>query len=174
MPPEAPPGQIDIEKIIQEVKQTFQFLISPQLQDQLIVLKIIFIVISILFFLAILYFLIKSSYLKDAVEEDLKDLSAFRGFGQRKIVRKWEKIKKRLKKGTEAQQKLSLIEGLEMLDAERLEKLTEEDISNLPAVKEAAQVCQDIARDPDYKLSREKAEEVLNIFEKALRDLQVF
>ena len=185
MPSQIPPGTSDIG-FIQEVKETLEFLISPQLQERILFLKIIFIIVSVLFFLGILYFLLKSNYLKESYLQDLKNLSAFRGFGRRKIIRKWTKIRKRLKKGSEAQQKLSLIEVLQMFDDalkrmgyggknldERLKKLTEDDISNLKLVLEAQQVCQDIARDPDYRLSRDKAEEILNIFEKALKDLQV-
>jgi len=92
-----------------------------------------------------------------------------------------------LEKGSEAQQKLSLIEALQMFDKilqrtgyggenldERVGKLTKDDISNLESVLGALQVCQDITRDPDYRLSRERAGEILNIFEKAFKDLQVF
>lgn len=187
MPPEALPGTIDIGQFIQEVKETLLFLISPQFQEKLLSLKIIAIVISVLFILAILYFLSKSSYLKDALLDDLEDLSAFREFGQKKIVKRWNKIKKRLERGSGAQQKLSLIEALQMFDEilvragyggesldERLKKLTEKDMTNLESVLAALQICQDIARDPDYRLSRERAEEILNIFEKAFTDLQVF
>lgn len=186
MPPEIPPGTIDNNQLIQEVKETLEFLISPQLQEKLFSLKIILIIISILFSLGILYFLLKSSYFKEAIGEDMKNLSAYRGLGQKKIIKKWTKIKKRLKKGSEAQQKLSLIEALQMFDktllrmgyggenlAERLKKLTEDDVSNLKSVLGAIQVCQDIARDPDYRLSRERTEEIIDIFEKALKDLQV-
>lgn len=186
MPPEFPSGTTDITQLIQDIKETFQFLISPQFQEKLFALKIVFIAISILFFLAILYFLFKSSYLRESYLENLENLYTYRGFGQRRIVRKWKKIKKKLK-GSEAQQKLSLIEALQMFDKtlvrmgyggknleERLKKLTEDDVSNLSQVLEAHQVCQDIARDPDYKLSKEKAEEILNIFERALKELQIF
>lgn len=187
MPPEAPSGTIDIGQFIQEAKETLQFLISSQFQERLVLFKIIFIVISVLFFLGILYFLSKSPYLKDAYLSDLEDLSTFREFGQKKIVKRWTKIKKRLERGSQAQQKLSLIEALQMFDDvlkragyggenldERLKKLTEKDITNFEQVQEALRVCQDIARDPDYRLSSERAEEILNIFEKAFKDLQVF
>ncbi len=187
MPPEAPSGTIDIRQLIQEVKEAFQFLISSQFQERILILKIIFMVVSVLFFLALLYLLSKSSYLADAYFDDMGDLSAFREFGQKKIVKRWTKIKKRLERGSGAQQKLSLIEALQMFDGvlvragyggenldERLEKLTEKDMTNLESVRGALQTCQDIARDPDYRLSRERAEEILNIFEKAFTDLEVF
>ncbi|MCD6500830.1 hypothetical protein J7K42_02325 [bacterium] len=181
------PKTTNLGQPIQKAKEIFQFLVSPQLQEQLFVLKIICITISVLFFLAILYLLARSSYLNEVMGEDFGDFSSFRDFSQRRIARKWEKIKKRFKKGTPAQQKLSLLEGLEMFDnilkragfageslTERLEKLTEDDISNLSSVKEAVQVCQDIARDPDYLLSKEKAEEVIDTFEKVFKDLEIF
>lgn len=185
--PEVLQRTTDINQLIQEAKETFQFLISPQLQEKLFGLKIVFIVVSVLFVLAIVYFLKKSSYLKEAMLTDFKELSSFRTFGQAKIVKRWAKIKKRLKKGSEAQRKLALIEALQMFDQglqrtgyrgenlnERLSRLTEDDIPDLKSVISTIQVCQDITRDPDYQLDRERAEEILNTFEKALKDLQVF
>ena len=118
----------------------------------------------------------------------MEDLSNFRDFGQKKWWRRWNKIKRTLQKGTsEAQWKLGLIEASKMLDEvlqkgglgvgaldDRLKRLTEEDISNLPQLFEAYGVCQDIVRDPDYRLAKEKAEEVMEIFEKTFKDLQLF
>ena len=173
---------------IQNIKDIFQLIISSQLQEKLFPLKIIFILISVLFIFWIIYFLAKSEFLSEAYLGNVRNLFVFKNLGQKKLVKRWQKIKKRLDKGASAAQwKLSLLEGSKMLDEvlqktgygpgtfdERLKKLTEDDVSNRDQLFEAHQVCQDIIRDPDYRLSKEKAQELIDIFKKALKDLQVF
>jgi preprotein translocase subunit Sss1 len=184
MPQQTP----ELNQLIQKVKDIFQFIISPQLQEKIFVLKIIFIGVSILFALGIIILLIKSSYLKDALLEDLEDLSSFKDFGSKKRLKRWGKIKKKIERSSvEAKWKICLIEAQKFLDQalkevgygeskldEKLRQLTQTDVSNLTQLLEAHQICQDIVRDPDYRLTKEKAQEVIDVFEKALTELGVF
>ncbi len=57
---------------------------------------------------------------------------------------------------------------------ERLSRASVDEIPNLQDIIKARSLCQDIARDPDYRLSKEVAENTLGAFEKALLNLQVF
>ena len=57
---------------------------------------------------------------------------------------------------------------------ERLEKLTAATLPNIGEVEEAHKVRNNIVHDPNYKLSLEETKRVLGVFEKALRDLEVF
>ncbi len=177
----------NLDQLWQSVRETYQFIISSQLQEKVFVLKIIFILISIFFIFWLIYFLLKSCYLKDLYLSDLQDLSTFKHMEVKKWVKRWKKIKARSEKGSPTQQKLSLIEAYKMLDEvlrrigysgeninERLKKVKEGDIANLSQVREAHQVCQDIIRDPDYRLDKKKAEEIIDIFEETFKSLQVF
>lgn len=176
----------DVNKFVQGAKQAFQILISPQLQKELFVLKIILIAISGIFFVAIVYFLVKTDYLEWWFWRFLVNFLFPRLYERREMVKRWSKVKKGIEKDSESQWKYSLIEASNLLDSilrsmghkgenlgEILEKLTTEDISNLDQVSQASKVCQDIARDPDYRLSRERTEEIINIFERAFKDLQI-
>ena len=178
----------DINQIVQPFREIFQFIISPQLQEKLFPLKIIFISISVLFILGIIFFLLKSDYLKETYGEGLEDLAFFKDFGLKKRLKRWQKIKKKLEKAEiEAKWKICLIEAEEFLDQilkeigygeskldEKLKKLAPTDISNLDRFLRAHQICQDVIRDPDYKLNKENAKEVLEIFEEGLKELGAF
>lgn len=162
---------------IEEIKNTFQFIVSPQLQQDLFLLKLIFIFVALLFFAAVVYFLFRTDWFYMYYLKDFEDIAAFKDFGAKKWQRRWDKIKKQLKKETETHYKLGLIEAekflADTLERMGLQKLTQDDISNLTEVLQARQVCEDLTRDPDYRLSKERAKKVIEIFERALTELQV-
>ncbi len=182
------PEIYNFEQLLERAREVYQIILSSRIQEMLFPLKVIFIIVSIIFIFGIIFFLSKTSYLRDTFLEDLEDLSRFKGFGQKKWLRRWNKIKKKVEKGKSSTYwKIGLIEANKMLDEvlkktglgigtieDRLKRLTESDVSNLTQLLAAHQVCQDIIRDPDYKLSREKAEELINVFERSFRDLRVF
>ena len=56
---------------------------------------------------------------------------------------------------------------------DRLERASMEEIPNLQDLVKARSLCQDIARDPDYRLNKENAEDTIGIFEKTLIALQI-
>lgn len=175
-----------VNKIVEVFKENFDFLISSQLQRDVFFLKLILIFLSLLFLVGIIYLLVKTDWWEIRYGKDLEDIRAFKDYGAKKWQRRWNKIKKRFAKETETHYKLALIEAEKFLDdiltkmgcgegdlSEKLKGLAEQEVSNLRDVLEAHQVCQDIIRDPDYRLNKEKAEEVIDIFEKALSELQV-
>lgn len=179
------PGETNISKVLQSLKESIAYLASSQLQKDVFALKLAFISISILFFVVIIYFLKKDGYLNDAYFDAMRELSEFKDYGLKKWQKRWRKIKKHLEKEAETYSKLALLEAHKFFDdvlkrmgypgenlEERLRQLTEKDVSNLKEVFEVYQVCQDIARDPDYKLAKESAKKLLNVFEKALTELQ--
>ena len=182
------PLETDPEELIEVAREEFEFILSSQLQQDLFIFKIVFISISILFILLIIYFLKKDGwdFFKTAYEADMKDRMGYKDFGAKKLVKKWQSIKKKLTKESEATWKLALIEAEDFLNAilkrmghggddleSNLMRLTEKDVSDLKGLIETSQVCQDIARDPDYRLSKEKAKQAVEIIDKALIELQV-
>jgi hypothetical protein len=140
----------------------------------------------LLFLLAIIWALTKSSWLYWYVTEDAKDFR--RGAPvplQKKAQQKWNKIKKRLRSKKEANWKLAIIEGEEIVEdlllkmgykakdlRSRLSLASEAQIPNLKDLLDASEVYEGILADPDYKLPLKKAEEVLNIFEEFLKYYQ--
>ncbi len=118
---------------------------------------------------------------------DWAEFLTFRPFGAVKIEKGWLKIKARVDTGLESEYKLAVMEGDIMLDdilkkmgyhgetlGERLNSLTIATLPNIERIKEAHQTRNNIIHDPDYRLSLDETRKVLDVFEQAFRDLEVF
>lgn len=187
MPTPLYPESPEYGELVKGSKRVLDYFLSPELQAALLPLKIAFIVISVIFVLAIVYFIFKTDYLKWAGVEDAKNFFFPRTLARRGLARQWGKIKKSLEKSKmESQWKVSLIKGLALFDkklekmgyggksfTERLSKISSEEVSNLEELQRAGRVCQDVVRDPDYQLSKEEAQRVLEAFERALTEFGV-
>ncbi len=159
----------------------------PEFSGWLLIVKIIFIALSLFLIIFIILALIKTSWLKYLFLYDLFEFITYRPFGLKKMEKVWRKIVARLDSGLESEYKLALIEGDNMLNdvlkemafsgeslGERLEKVTLSTLPNLPEVKQAHQVRNSIIHDPNYKLSADEAKKALLAFEKAFVDLGLF
>lgn len=162
-----------------------QYLNSPTFHTIVSVTRIIFITISVLMLGFIIFALFKSSWLKRLIIYDLQEFITYRPYGVRKLYRRWQKIKQKLTSGLESDYKMAVLEGDSILEdilkkmgfigetlSERLEKLTEATITNLPDVIEAHKIRNNIVHDPDFKLTLDDAKRAMEIYEKALTDLQ--
>jgi len=167
------------------LKEILPFLISPQFSGWLLVLKIIFIVISLILLGFIIFGLFKTTWLKQLIIWNLQEFLTYRHFGLRKIEKEWQKIKGRLVSELESEWKLAVIEADKIMDnilsqmgfkgaslGERLDKVTFAYLSNIEELREAHKIRNNIIHDPTYKLSLEEAKRVITIYEKALTDLQ--
>ena len=165
-------------------EEIVQFLINPQFSGWLLVIKIIFTVLSLIFLGLIIFFLIKTQWLKRMIIWDLQEFFSYRPFMARKTEKEWQKIKARLETEMESENKLAIIEADKMTDDilnqlgfegkdlnERLGKMTVETLPNIQEVIEAHKIRNNIIHDPTYKLSAEEAKKALLIYEKALTDL---
>jgi hypothetical protein len=163
------------------------FFISPSFTEWLLIIKIIFIVLSLLFICFIIFALMKSSWLKFRFLYDAVELLTYRPFGVRKMEKNWKKITARIDTGLESEYKLAVIEADNMLNeilnkmgyggeslGERLEKLTAATLPDIEGIREVHQVRNNIIHDPNYKLSLNETRRLLDIFEKAFKDLEAF
>lgn len=163
------------------------YITSPQLQAILLPFKIAFLVISSFFLGFIIFALLKTMWLKFAFLENLVEFFTYRPYGIRKITKQWAKTLTRLEAGSESEYKLAIIEVDRMLDdvlkrmgypganlEERLSQLTSATLSNIDQIRGAHQIRNNIIRDPDYRLDLNEAKRILEIYEQAFRDLQVF
>lgn len=143
--------------------------------------------IACFFFLAIIiWVLVKSAWLYWYVNEDAKDFLEGSPVPLEKKTHKiWEKVKKKMDSPKREQWKKALIEGDEIVEdvllkmgykgmnlKKRLASATEAQISNLKNFLLAADICEKIGEDPNYVLERKKANEVLDIFEKFLKNFE--
>ena len=151
------------------------------------VLRTVFIGLSIFLFVSIVIFAFRSNWLKYLVLEDSAEFLSFKPYGAKRIVNVWNKIMKRLETGIESEYKLAILEADTILDntlkrmgfggetlGERLGNLTLATLHNLEDVERVHKIRNDIVHDPNYKISLDEAKEILAIYEKALRDLDVF
>jgi len=176
----------EFSELLRFIKKVLEYLSSPQLQEAIFPLKITFIFISVVFIFAIIYFLVKTEFIQWWFLKSLINFLFPKPIRKKVIAGKWKAVKRKFEKSKfESQWKVSLIEGLDVFDktlkeagyagdnvGERLEKLTSEDVSNLDELLEACRICQDVVRDPDYRINKDKAEKIINLLERAVSDLE--
>src|SRR3989344_7262472 len=92
------------------------FITSPDFQEKLFPIKIIFGAVFGILFVAILVLLLKTRWLRKLLLEDLAEFFTFKPYGAKKGVKQWAKILKRLDTGLESEYKLALIEADSFLD----------------------------------------------------------
>jgi hypothetical protein len=162
-----------------------QYLDSPTIQGIIFVLRIIFIAISALLLGFIIFALFETSWLKRLIIWDFHEFITYRPYGVKKLYKQWQKIKAKLSSGLESDYKMAITEADSILEdvlkkmgfagetlTERLEKVTEATINNLPDVIEVHKIRNSIVHDPDYKLALDEARFALETYEKALTNLQ--
>jgi len=119
--------------------------------------------------------------------QDMTEFLTYRPYGVKKIVKIWSKIKGRLESGSESEYKLAVIEADSILNdilermgfkgetlGNRLKQVTTAILPSIEEVGEAHKIRNNIVHDPDYKLTLDQTQKALEIYERALRDLQVF
>ncbi|MDP1538726.1 MAG: hypothetical protein Q8M00_01715, partial [bacterium] len=125
-------------KIIENFPENLiAFLISPPLNEWLLMIRIIFIALSLFLIGSIIFALFKCSWLKFIFLYDAAEILTYRPFGVKRIEKDWRKIIARLDTGLESEYKLAVIEADNMVNetlkrmgyggeslGERLEKLT--------------------------------------------------
>ncbi len=177
----------NLERIGGGIDKLLDFLISSQLQERLFLLKIIFIFVIAGFVFLIIFFIAKSEYMQWLFLKGLKNFLFPRTLRKKMMVGKWKKIKNSLEKAKiESQWKLILIETLEFINnnleqigykgetlTEKFKGLTKDDVSNLDDLLRVSKTCQDIVKDPNYRIEKKEAEEIIETFEKSLTELEI-
>jgi len=170
------------------VNSVLKYLISGELQNELILIKTAFIIISAIFVILIIYFLSHSDYLEWVALEDIQNFSKPRSIRRKRLFKKWNRIKKKMNKaGSEIRWKLFLVEIIELFNKtleemnykgetldRKLRYLTKNDVSNMESLLESARLSQKLIDNPDYKIKKEEAKKIVDSFEKTLEDLEVF
>lgn len=161
------------------------FFSSPVWGYIISVLRILFITISAFFIGFAIFALFKTTWFRRMIIWDLQEFFTYRPYGVRKLVKQWSKVRARLDTGMESEYKLAVIEADSILDdilrrmgfggetlGERLEKITEATLPNLAEVLGAHKTRNNIVHDPNYRLTLDEVRKTLDIYERALTDLQ--
>lgn len=173
-----------MSNIISFIKNILSFVLSPIFLSYL---KFIFVILGLIFIGGIIILLLKNSWLKRRVLEDLVEFFIYRPFGVKKTFKQWAKVTKRLGTGREAECKLAVIEADSLLNdilkkigysgetiAEILKQLDSAILPNIEEVWQAHKIRNNIVHDPDYHFTLDEAQKTLGIYEQALRDLEMF
>ena len=159
---------------------------NPPFADLVFILKIGFIGISLILLGFIALFLLKTSWLKIRLIQNLSEFVTYKPFGTKKIAKQWMKIKQRLDAGLESEFKLAVIEADAMLDdilkkmgyngeslGDRLKQVSADILPSLAEIQEAHKIRNNIVHDPDYRLSLDEAQKTISFYEKTFTDLDV-
>lgn len=168
------------------LSKIFTFINSPELQETLFSVKIVFLAVSAIFVVFMIIILLRTHYLQWLFVQDWVEFLTHRPFGAKRITRGWDNILKRLDTGVESEYKLAVIEADDLMDTslrrlgytgatldERLQKLTSATLPNLSQVLEAHKIRNNVVHNPDYRLSLDEAKKTLGIYEEAFKDLQI-
>ncbi len=166
------------------IKDFIYFISSPQLQDMLFPVKLIFVFFAAFFLIFVVYFMLNSSWLQYKFLEDVTEFFSWQSYGAREMSKQWDKIHKRTASGAESDFKLSIIDAddllLEVLDNRGYEGDTfEESIKNTSGLLDpmagdiliAHETRNNIVYNPDYKISEEQAKKILDIYESAAKSV---
>lgn len=169
------------------IEDFYLFFTSPETWENIIsILRITCYFAIFLFIFALAWVFKKSNWLYWHLTEDIKEVMEGSPVPLFKKTQKgWQKIKKRLSSKKEANWKLAVMEGGEIVEDILLKigykerdmrsKLSLADEAQMPNLKElldASDVYGSVLEDSDYELTRKKTEEVLKVFEKFLKDFE--
>ena len=165
------------------IEDIYLFFFSQTWENIISILKPISLLTIFIFLLTIIWVLAKSKWLYWYLIWDSQDF--WRGAPvpfQKKTQETWEKIKKKLSSKKEADWKLGIVEGARIVEdvllkmgykgrniREKLEAATKVQIPNIEELSAAAEIHGNIVSNPDYRITREKAREVIKAFEEFLR-----
>jgi len=172
---------------IENINQILTKLIFyPQFGGESLVLKIVFLMMGLFFFGFIIFALVKTAWLKRIFVWDIIEFFTYRPYGKQRYLKKWKKIEAMLSKGLESEIKLAVLEADTILEntlkemgfegenlSARLNKVTPDFLIDLEQVKFAHEVRNNIVSDPNYRLEISDAKNILAIYEKALKYLEV-
>ena len=159
--------------------------LPSDLGETLSVLKIISVILSILLFIIILLLIYK---LKKNIAKSLELVServTSSVPSKKAISKEWQSVLDKMEKEDTDSHRLAVIEADKILDdllkkigyvggdmGERLKQITPVQLSNIDEVWEAHRVRNRIVHEPDFKLTRMQAKRAIEIYQKALEDLE--
>ncbi len=166
------------------IKGFIYFISSPQLQDMLFPVKMIFVLFSLVFLYLVIYFMVNSSYLRYKFLEDVTEFFSWKSYGSRELSRRWGKIKKRTETLQETDFKLAIIDAddllVEILESRGYNSKNVEDairktgkliMPNQEEVLRVHEVRNSIVYNPAFKLTGEVGKKTLDIYEQAINSI---
>jgi len=171
--------------LIEICNNASEYFFSVDWQTYVLILKIVSLVISILLFIAIIILIARIAYNKKSFEMFTESITAPE-LPKKTIVKKWEAILSKLEKDDENSYKLAVIEADKMFDdllkkigykgedmGARLKQITTAQLANLDELWQAHKVRNRIVHEPDFPLTLSQAKQAVEIYQRAMEDLEV-
>jgi len=168
------------------IKDFIYFISSPQLQDSLFSVRIVFIFCAAIFLVFVIYFMLNSSWLQYKFLEDTSEFFHWQAYEVKQANRQWSKIKKRIESGIESDYKIAIIDAddllVEALDRrgyegkdfkEVVDKASKIIADDLKDVLDAHEIRNSIVYNPDFKISADEVKRILAIYESAVKNIGV-
>lgn len=166
------------------IKDFIYYISSPQLQDMLFPVKLVFVFCAFWFLAFVIYFMINSSWLQYKFLEDVSEFFSWAAYGQRELSKQWSKIMKRAESGTESDYKLAIIDaddllnsvldsrGYEGKDFEEMVKRSGRLMADIEVdVLRAHEARNSIVYNPDFKVTADEAKKILSTYESAINSV---
>jgi hypothetical protein len=163
-------------------------ILSPDLQQTLLPLRILFLLVGIFFLGFIIFFLFNTRWLKLRFGYDFVEFFTLRMYGSISAARRWQKIKKKATKMRESDFNHIVVESHDILDkllkrlvplyqansfGERLARIGEGTLSNIKDVWEAHELYRSVTREPNFAVKKEELIKMLETYERAFKELEV-
>ncbi len=161
------------------------YLASPGSQ-MLVTLKVISLIISLLLLIAIFILIFRLRKQLGKSLEMITESVAAPGLPQKVMDERWQSVLEKLESQDESNYKLAVIEADKIFDdllkrigyvgedmGQRLKQLTIAQLANLDEIWQAHKLRNQIVHEPDFKLTHAQAERAVEIFQRALEDLEV-
>lgn len=152
----------------------YGFFASYHWKEILLNIKLISLIISLIFAGLIFFLLVKINARGRLQRAVAQDKSAPQ-ISDKKIVKKWRKIEKKLVSNLEANYKLAILEADGLFESilGLLGYGAEAKITNLEEIKELKKIKNNIVENSGFKITREEAEKVIGTYKKGLKDLGI-
>ncbi|MBI5153366.1 MAG: hypothetical protein HZA36_02820 [Parcubacteria group bacterium] len=151
----------------------------------LFTLKLISSFISAVLFAGIIWLVMKMRVFGLQAEQ-LSDMMAMAQVDRKRVLKAWKEVRDRLEKGDEANLRLAIIDADKLLDtvlkrmgyvgdtmADRLKKITKAQLRSINELWSAHKVRNNIVHSPDHALSYQEAVEVVGIYERVFREMNL-
>lgn len=176
------------------LNKIFDIVVSPELQRALLPIKIVFVAFGLLLVGAIIFLLLKSTYLDHIFLYAWRDYARWKAKGKmvsNKVGKKREKPKREILDRTEStdwQRILDKIESknelnykLALLDSDKLlsyvlkeqgKELSPKNVSNYEQIKKARALLEKMMTSPKARLKLEEVKKIIEIYRQALSELK--
>jgi hypothetical protein len=170
-----------IFETLYEIRDIGGMLLAPNLWW----LKLVSVLLSALFLWGIIYIIIKTKYLSVKKEQFLDILGKVH-VSRSRSLKAWRQIIERMKSEEQNQWKLAILEADHILNEilkmsgylgsrldDKLDLITPVQLANIDSVRNAHLMRDKIAKDPTFEITKEEADEVIEIYKQSFKELNL-